>query len=99
MAAAAVATEFGEYGHDLVAEIDRQVDVAIRGRHQNADGRVAVADLDLGDSVGQRQNPARGSDANHSRIGDLIANLAGQVLPAIMEVGDDDELPRVADAL
>ncbi len=95
MAAARVAAGLGEDRHDLVGEVDRQVDVAALGRDAGLDPLVAVDRRDLGRAVGERQDAARGGDLDNFRVGDVVLDVLGQVLrAAVLQRRRDNELLR-----
>jgi hypothetical protein len=80
VAAAAVAAEFREDRHDLIAEVDWQIHVAVRRGDGNRENLVAVGGGDGRRAVGDRNDAARTGDAHHFAVGHVEFHVAGQVL-------------------
>src|SRR5262249_5694268 len=99
VAAAGVAAELGEDGHDLVAEVDGQIDVAAGGLDGELDGLVAVPGDDGGGAVGQRDDAAGGGDADDLLVGDLVGDVVGEVNGLPADGGGEDELLGVVETL
>src|SRR5262249_45390487 len=77
VAAAGVTAQLREDRHHLVGEVDRQGDVAARGRDRQLRPLVAVDGGDLGGAVGQRDDPPGGGDADDGGVADLVLDVAG----------------------